>query len=112
MGVLHRVERSLAEERPAVARAARWTAQVTHQFVVSLRTLIDPITQVVHVKAHCRPPAAVEGRTGVSVAQQLVLVARTVEHTVTPDVDREAVEVNLGAAEVGFRTGGGTGGTW
>ena len=61
-----------------MARADRGTVQVTQQCVVSLRTLIHPITLVVHVEAHCRPPAAVEARTGVSVALQLVLVAGTV----------------------------------
>ena len=81
--------------------------QVTQQFVVSLRTLVHPVTQVVHVQTHYGSPAAVEARTGVSVALQLVLVTRTVVHAVTPDVDGEAVEDDLGAAEVGLGTDGG-----
>ena len=49
------------------------------------------------MQTHCGSPAAVEARTGVSVALQLVLVTRTVVHAVTPDVDREAVIDDLGA---------------
>ena len=69
------------------------TGEVAEPFVVVLRALRPAVTHVPGVQAHSGSTAAVEAGTGEAGTVLLVLSARTVVHTVTSDVHRQAVAV-------------------
>ena len=75
----------------SVARAVRGTGRAAVELVVLARALEDAVTHVLRVQTHGGGPAAVEPRTRGAGAARLVLTARTVVHTVTANVHRQAV---------------------
>ena len=107
LGMAVHPERAGAEKRQAVARAAFGTGGVTVEFIVAQWTLVHAVAQVVGVQAHCQgPPTAVPASARVLFTPRLVFPARAVIHTVTAQVQRQAVAFLLRTPEMSLRAPG------
>ena len=99
-------ERLPAEEGQTVARAGgRARGVITEQFIIVLRTVVEPVTHVLGPCTDAVSTTAVQTRTRVAVTVSLVLPPRAVVHPIAAQEDRQAVAVT-GAVEVVLGAGG------
>lgn len=77
-----------------------WTLEVTKEFIVVLRAVVDVVTHVVGVNTYPGVATTVVPRTRVGVAVIFVFVARAVVHIVTAQVNGQAVEQLVHAAKM------------
>ena len=74
-------------EGQSVARAVHGAGHVTEKLVVLLGTLVQAVAHVTSVQTRDSTTTAIEAGARVTRTARLVLAARTVGHSVTPEVD-------------------------